>query len=846
MTTAPLAFGPFQLHIERRLLTRAGEPLALGARAMDLLCALALHRDRVVDKDELLELAWPGMVVEENNLPVQVGSLRRLLGPQAIATVRGRGYRFVAAVAGAPAPAPPGRRALTNLPAALPPLIGRAADRTALAERLASSRLVTIIGAGGIGKSRLAQAVAHDAVAHWPDGVWMIELAGLGDAALLASAVAQPLGIALGRRDAQGLPERDRANAALVSELAARELLLVLDNCEHLLDAVAALVERLLAHAPNLRVLATSQEPLHLAQEQQFRIDPLSVPRDADAPGARDYGALALFTARVRAVDPAFALDDHRLEQAIELCRSLDGLPLAIELAAARVPLLGLRTVHDRLDERFRLLTAGARTALPRHQTLRAAMAWSHALLTDAQRTVFRRLGAFCGGFTMALAQSLCGDARLAPWEALEHVGALVDKSLVIVTPSDPPRYRLLESARAFALEQLAAAGEAASLAAAHARTMSAFLRAVDDANLDGELRTDAYAAQVLPELDNLRAAYAWARSADGDPALAIALAARATPLADYTSEFRDWLLEQWPLAAAAALDAAIEARVARGLAAFNMSGFVPTRQALEAAQRAAELYRSLGLTRRQVSSLRLVASWRIELGDHAGAASALDAADALIRPDWGAEFRMTLLRSRTRLASETGQVDRAIETALSAIALARRCGDWRLEVIERTNHAEMVWQSGDFARALDLLAALREEVDRQPASDYERLDLLLLQSAVMSAQGRPADALEPARAALPAMRSARRFNLPPLAHLLWQLGVDAAAARLVGAFDARQKAGLEIVRVNDARLLAAARAGLAARLSPDELDAALRAGAGLDSTGVLALLSEALRDTPA
>jgi hypothetical protein len=548
----------------------------------------------------------------------------------------------------------------------------------------------------------------------------------------------------------------------------------------------------------------------------------------------------------VRAVDPTFALDDHRLGQAIELCRSLDGLPLAIELAAARVPLLGLRTVHDRLDERFRLLTAGARTALPRHQTLRAAMAWSHGLLTDAQRAVFRRLGVFSGGFTMALAQALCSDAALAPWEALEHVGALVDKSLVIVQPSDPPRYRLLESARAFALEQLAAAGEAAGMAATHARTMTAFLRVIDDANMDGELRTDAYAAQVLPELDNLRAAYAWARSTHGDPSLAIALAASATPLGDYTSEFREWLLEQWPLSAAMTLDPAIEARLSRGLAAFNMSGFVPTRQGLEAALRAAELYRSLGLTKREVSSLRLVASWRIELGDHAGAAAALDQADALIRPDWGAEFRMTLLRSRTRLASEAGQVDRAIETALAAIALARRCGDWRLEVIERTNHAEMVWQSGDFTHALALLAALREEVGEHAASDYELLDLLLLQSAVAGDCGRPVQALESARAALPAMRTARRFNLPALAHLLWHLGSDEAAARLVGAFDARQRAGLEIVRVNDARLLATARAGLAMRLAPDVLAAQQRVGAGLDGTGVLGLLAEALRDASA
>jgi predicted ATPase/DNA-binding winged helix-turn-helix (wHTH) protein len=838
VTTAPLAFGPFELHIDRRLLSRDGVPVSVGARALDLLCALAQHRDRIVDKDELMELAWPGMVVEENNLAVQIGSLRKLLGAQAIATVRGRGYRFVAATlavdAAAPCPwTPPAGRRRTNLPAMLPPLIGRATECATLAGWIANARLVTVTGAGGIGKSRLAQAVAHGLVDDWPDGVWMVELAGLGDPALLANAVAQQLGIAL--------QDRDGADAALAAELAPREMLLVLDNCEHLLDATAALTEHLLASAPRLRVLATSQEPLRLAQEQQYRIDPLSVPADASAPGARDYGALALFAARVCAIDPAFVLDDHRLAQAIGLCRSLDGLPLAIELAAARVPLLGLRTVHDRLDERLRLLTGGHRTALPRHQTLRAAMAWSHGLLTDPQRAVFHRLGVFCGGFTMALAQSLCADAATAPWQVLEHVGALVDKSLVIVGAADPPRYRLLESARAFALEQLAAAGDAAATHAGHARTMAAFLREVDDANLDGELRTDAYAALVLPELDNLRAAYAWAGTPDGDRSVAIAIAATATPLSDYASEFRDWLLDQWPLAAGAVLDPAIEARLARGLAAFNMTGFVPTHEAHAAAMRAATLYRSLGLTRRMVSSLRLAATWLIVLGDHAGAAAALDEADALIQPDWGAEFRLTLLRSRTRLASETGQLDRALQTAREEITLARRSRDWRLEVIARTNHGEVLWQAGEIAQASALLEALRVEIGTHPVTDYELLDVLQLQSALASEHGHAGHALKFARAALPAMRSTRRFNLPLLAHLLLRLDRCDAAARLVGAFDARNRAGLEIVGPSEARLLAATRAGLAERLAPPSLATLHRVGAGLDSAAIQALLAESL-----
>ena len=831
---APLAFGPFQLHVERRLLCRAGEPLAVGARALDLLCALARHRDRIVDKDELMALAWPGMVVEENNLAVQIGNLRRLLGPQVIATVRGRGYRFVAAVDDGAAP-PPAAGPRTNLPATLPPLIGRDADVATLAGRVASARLVTVTGAGGIGKSRLAQAVAHGLVDGWRDGAWMIELAGLADPALLAHAVAQALDISL--------PAREGADASLAGELAAREMLLVLDNCEHLLDGVAALAERLLAAAPGLHILATSQEPLHLAQEQQHRLDPLAVPSDAGVPGARNYGALALFAARVGAVDPAFTLDDRRLAQAVDLCRSLDGLPLAIELAAARVPLLGLRTVHDRLDERLRLLTAGQRTALPRHQTLRAALAWSHGLLTDAQRSVFRRLGLFCGGFTMRLAQGLCGESATQHWEVLEHVGALVNKSLVIVEPADPPRYRLLESARAFALEQVAGTGEAPAARAAHARAMTGFLREVDDANLDGELRTDAYAALVLPELDNLRAAYAWACSEEGDRALAVALAASATPLSDYSPEFREWLVEQRAFVDEAATEPAIAARFARGLAAFNMQGLVPMHEAHAAAQRAVRLYRALGRPRRVVSSLRLVAAWRIVLRDHAGAAAALDEAESLIQPGWGPELRMILLRSRARLASELGDVAAAIEAARCAVELARRFGDWRLEVIERTNHAEMVWQSTDIAGAAALLAGLAREVEARPVTHYELLDLLQMQTAISGERGDLDDALRAARAALVSMRASGHGSLPPFAHLLWKLGRCEAAAGLVGAFDARQRAGLELVGVCDSRLLAATRAGVAASLRPEVVAAQTARGAGFDRAGLHAFIEQALGD---
>lgn len=556
-------FGDFRLLPQEQRLLRGDAPVALTARALSLLLALVEEAGRLVSKDALMQRVWAGLVVEENNLAVQVSALRKLLGADAIATVPGRGYRFARAlqrVQTVEATAHAGG----NLPAAVAPLLGREADLVALRACMEQRRLVTVVGAGGIGKSRLALAAGSASRDCWRDGVWWLELAGLADAALMTSSMAQTLGINL-----QG---RESGPAALALALADREALLVIDNCEHLLDAVADLIDQLLKGAPGVRVLATSQEPLRLDAEQQYRLNPLAVPADATTPSARDFGALALLVSRVRASQAGYALSDDDLPLAIDLCRRLDGLPLAIELAAARVPLLGLRTVHDRLDERFRLLTAGSRMALRRHQTLRAAIDWSHGLLDEDQRAVFMRLGIFSGGFTIGLAQALCADGQLDEWAVLDQAAALVDKSLVMVDGGVGQRYRLLESARAYALEQLACARLTGATLRRHAQTMLDFLRRVDDANMNGELRTDEYAALALPELDNLRAAYAWAAGPDGDQAIAISLAAHVSPLIDYSLEFVDWMLTQRPNVSAGVVDKASAARFWRGLAASMLS----------------------------------------------------------------------------------------------------------------------------------------------------------------------------------------------------------------------------------------------------------------------------------
>jgi predicted ATPase len=691
---------------------------------------------------------------------------------------------------------------------------------------------VTVVGAGGIGKSRLAQAAAHSLAGRWPDSAWMVELAGLSDPVLLPNAVAQALDIKMAGQD----PALDE----LVAVMAPRTALLVLDNCEHLLDAVVALVHAVLQGAPNVAILATSQEPLHLPAEQQYRVMPLAVPSGTTASGAREFGAMALFEARVRAVDPSFALNDESLPLVIDICRRLDGLPLAIELAAARVAALGLRPVRDKLDARFKLLTGGSRATLRRHQTLRAALEWSHNLLNDDEQAVFRRLGAFAGGFTMEMAQDVAGDEQLDEWAVLDHLSALVDKSLVVADAGDTPRYRLLESARAFALEQLAAA-ETADILKRHALAMRKFLERVDGANLDGELRTDQYAALVLPELDNLRAAHAWAISEAGDMQVAIALAAHAGALIDYAIECADWLLPLRPHVEDGAASPALTARYWRAIAAGNMSARVPRTLQVEAASRARSLYQALGLPRRIFSSLIQLARHRNALGDDAAAQAALDEAQALIRPDWPAEFRIFLLRIGGHIALSTRRLDEALTFVRDSVRVSAATGDWRLEVMARHNLANVLWTAGPIEEAAREVCKLAEEVRTRPAANSDMAVLNANLVGILSEAGRIDDASAAASLALPIMHRAHALYLEEWIYLFWRRGQIDTAAILLGALDAAQVRTAVPLQVNEQRLMAEARPAIERALHAEALARSLAAGAALGEAELFALIAEAL-----
>jgi predicted ATPase/DNA-binding CsgD family transcriptional regulator len=398
------------------------------------------------------------------------------------------------------------------LPAALSSFVGRHEELTAVTKLLTGAHLVTLVGPAGVGKTRLAMEVARTAAELHFDGVWLVELAALADPSLLVAAVAAALGV----REQPGRPMLE----AVVSHLRARRLLLVLDNCEHVIGSAAELSEALLGVCPDLRILATSREPLGIAGEAAWLVPPLSVP-PAPAPdgwgsdGLASYEAVRLFVDRAMATEPGFALTATREPAVAEICRRLDGIPLAIELAAARVGVLSPAEIAARLDDRFRLLTAGSRTAAPRQQSLQAAMEWSYDLLCDAERVLLARLSVFAGRFTLEAAEDVCVGDNLKPEQVFHRLASLVAKSLVVAdTSGEQTRYRLLETIRHYGVDRLAAAGEAQTLSDRHA----AYTRLAEHAEpeLTGR-HQNVWLEQLDAEHANFQTALGWSLTC-GEP----------------------------------------------------------------------------------------------------------------------------------------------------------------------------------------------------------------------------------------------------------------------------------------------------------------------------------------
>lgn len=531
MDNETFSFGSFRLIPGKRVLLDGEAPLRLGSRAFDLLVALVERAGETVRNDELMARAWPDTVVDEGSVRVHLSTLRKVLGGgrsggSFIVNIPGRGYRFVAPIERGLTPEMASRAPVAtagNLPAPLSRIIGRDEAIAKLTRQLAQCRCLTIVGPGGIGKTTVATVVARAAAPSYPDGVWFVGLASLPEPDLVPSAIGAALGISL----PSGNPV-----AGLTAWLRDKMALVVLDSCESVIAAAAAVADAILLAAPQVRILATSREPLRINGEWRHHLAALAVPPDATgctADEALRYSAVELFHDRASAMMGGLVLHDGDVPAVLEICRRLDGVPLALELAAAGVEAFGIKGLASRLDNRFAVLTAGLRTALPRHQTLRAAMDWSHDLLPASEQVLLRRLAMFQGDFTMdaALAVAMEGHSTAAGYQGIAN---LATKSLVMTDVSgEAPHYRLLDTTRAYALGKLAESGEREPLARRHA---DYYRRLLERAEAEWEMRPTAeWLRDYGWQIDNVRAALGWAFSPGGNVDIGIALTVAAIPL---------------------------------------------------------------------------------------------------------------------------------------------------------------------------------------------------------------------------------------------------------------------------------------------------------------------------
>lgn len=542
-----IGFGPFLLLARQHVLLRNGEPVTLGSRALYLLIALVTRAGELLEKSELISFAWPKVVVEECNLRAQIVALRRALGDDGnfsyIVTVPGRGYRFVAPVTVlAPGeehlPVPYVRVDEPNLPTSTAEVIGRDALIASLADQVMSQRFVTLTGPGGIGKTTVAMAVAQRLASELNLGSCFVDLAPATSGQWVAGMLASALGI-------QTVSEDPLHGVA--ASLANRRLLLVLDNCEHVLPATADAVETLLRSAPQCHVLTTSREPLRADGERVHDLAPLQVPdahASLSAHEALAWSGVRLFVERVRALDPDFVFGDADVAAVCAICRKLDSNALAIEIAAARVRTFGIQDLVGLLDGSFRLQMTGRRTALARHRSLSATLDWTYAMLSGDEQAMLRQLAVFTGSFTLEAVKAMTASSSLDPRNALPLLESLMDKSLLIAGESKAlKRYRLLETTRAYALEKLSEQGETRSTCQRHAHYALGMLQEAGQ-TLDG-LSPETWLALYGPEINTIRAALDWAYSPSGDLALGIELTLGGVPLwlrLSLVSECRTWV----------------------------------------------------------------------------------------------------------------------------------------------------------------------------------------------------------------------------------------------------------------------------------------------------------------
>jgi predicted ATPase/DNA-binding winged helix-turn-helix (wHTH) protein len=534
-----LTFGPFELSIGGRLLTNGAKVVPLGARAMDLLIVLVEQADKVVGRRTLIERVWPKRGVEQVSLRVHISALRKALdksdpGRRYIATVPGRGYSFVVPVAPLSSPASEDLKlsSRSRLPARLVRMLGRKDALAVIQMKLTEQKFVTIVGPGGIGKTTVAIAVAHEMNAVFNGQVHFVDLGALGSPSLVAPAVATALGVSV---------QTNNVVPALIDRLQERPTLIILDCCEHLIDGASAVAEELIRHVPTLHLIATSREAMRVEGEHVYELRALACPPEDGILSAHDalqYPAVQLLVDCARAVRGDFRLVDADASTAAGICRRLDGIPLAIELVAGRVDIFGLSRTASLLDGRLSMSWVGRRTAPSRHQTLNATLEWSYDLLGEAEKRVLSRLSVFAGGFTFEAAVAVVADEMVDEANVSDCVWELRSKSM-IAAGGQEGRLCLLDTTLAFASRRLAEGDEESHCRRRHALYFCDLFK--QGAVMDMHERLGA----LVGEVDNLRSALSWAFSAEGEAKIGVELAASSASswmAMALLAECREWM----------------------------------------------------------------------------------------------------------------------------------------------------------------------------------------------------------------------------------------------------------------------------------------------------------------
>ena len=666
-----------------------------------------------------------------------------------------------------------------NLPLQLTSFVGREREVAEITGMLATSRLVTLVGPGGIGKSRISTKVAAQLLDGFRDGTWLVELAPLGEGSLVVPALANALAITI--------PPKEDPKNALIVRLRSKQALLILDNCEHLMHATADIASAIIRNCPNVTILASSRERLGITGELVYRVASLPVPpanASLTAGDARTYGAVELFATRAVAVDNRFALTDGNAPVVADICRRLDGIALAIELAAPRVKALSVEQLRTRLDERFKILTGGRRDALPRQQTLRALIDWSYDLLGEKERAVLRRLAIFVDGCTLDAAAAIACDDAIEEWEALDLITSLVDKSLVVAEPGPAEmRYRLLESTRQYALEKLEDAGERDAIGRRHATFFAALV--VNTFEQAQQTLDDGAWHGIVTELDNIRAALAWGERYDVP--LAVRIAGKV-PWADVGRAAEGWLVIE-------RLDAIADDGTSPAERAFLLLVGARCSDNLGDRARARRLSERAMTLAKESGDAFLIASvlvWDVTTSietltpaDAEAVAAKVERARATAAGTPSRRLQSVIDNADLLGSMFAGNRDRAHAVAQSIHGRIKR-GDGRAFLTFRLNFAELEFGSGHWERAVELIEEIADELDTIRDRDLVRLTYTNL-AAYRVACGELAKARDAVRRALrgaPATESATpviAFALQHLAHILALEGSYDAAARFAG-----------------------------------------------------------------